>query len=75
MNTEQIVKSLKEERDRLDEAIAALDGGGGGAAGKVRMPAMERKRSGGITAAGRKRLSQLMKKRWAERRKKARKAK
>jgi hypothetical protein len=31
---------------------------------------MKRKRRGGISKEGRKRLSELMKKRWAERRKK-----
>jgi len=33
--------------------------------------AAARKKRGGLTPAGRKRLSEMMKKRWAERRKKA----
>jgi hypothetical protein len=33
--------------------------------------ATEEKKRGGLTAAGRKRLSQAMKKRWAERKKKS----
>lgn len=66
MNTEQILQQLKDERDRLSRAIEALEGGR--TAGQRSAAA---KRSGGITAAGRKRLSELMKKRWAERKKKS----
>jgi hypothetical protein len=75
VDTQEIVKELKAERARLDRAIAALDG-----ANTTRttvgtqVPASEgtsvpRKRHH-LTAAGRKRLSMLMKKRWAKRRKK-----
>ncbi|MGZ4788059.1 MAG: hypothetical protein ACXVZV_10340 [Terriglobales bacterium] len=67
MNREQILQQLKEERDRLTRAIEALEGGRASASRVV----SSKRRSGGITAAGRKRLSELMKKRWAERRKKA----
>jgi hypothetical protein len=66
MNTEQILRHLREERDRLNRAIEAL-GSTSSSKGRAR-----KKRSGGITTAGRKRLSELMRKRWAERRKKAR---
>ncbi|HVZ17992.1 MAG TPA: hypothetical protein VG897_12790 [Terriglobales bacterium] len=66
MNREQILQQLKEERDRLDRAIEALEGGNTRGA---RIHSAVRT-SGGITAAGRKRLSELMKKRWAERKKK-----
>jgi len=38
---------------------------------RVRAKAAAPKKRGGLTAAGRKRLSDAMKKRWAERRKKA----
>ena len=75
MNTQEIVKALKAERARLDRAIAVLDGAsptratvathepsGDGASGP-------RKRHH-MTAAARKRLSVMMKRRWAERRKK-----
>lgn len=74
----KIVADLKKERDRLARAIAALVGMGGGAAtGKRRgrkagrkAATTKRRRRGGISKEGRKRLSELMKKRWAERRKK-----
>ena len=70
MNVDQIISALRAERDRLDRAIAALESGGGsynrsaGARGNGR-----RKRR--LTPEGRRRLSEMMKKRWAERRKKS----
>jgi hypothetical protein len=71
-----IVSALKKERDLLDRAIAALEGVG--AAGKTTVTSSRptavahtaKKRGHGLTPEGRKRLSQLMKRRWAERRKK-----
>jgi hypothetical protein len=75
LDTREIVKELKAERNRLDKAIAALDGAN---ATRATMTTDEpagngtpapRKRHG-MSAATRKRLSMLMKKRWAERRKK-----
>lgn len=82
MNLLVIVAELKKERDRIDRAIAALDGistNNGARATKGRSrparPAStrssRRSRKGHLTAAGRKRLSELMKRRWAERRRKA----
>lgn len=77
MEIDKIVADLKKERDRLVRAITALIGAGAAATGSKRgrkrgskASTTKRKRRGGITKAGRKRLSQLMKKRWAERRKK-----
>jgi len=70
VNTEQILQQLREERDRLTRAIEALEGGA--ASGRGYRTAAKRT-GGGITAAGRKRLSELMKKRWAERRRAAKK--
>ena len=77
MEIDKIVADLKKERDRLVRAIAALVGVGGAATGarRGRKPGPKaagtrRKRRGGISKEGRKRLSELMKKRWAERRKK-----
>ena len=78
MNLQVIISDLKRERDRLDRAIAALDasaGTGRASAARHRPSTAEttvagqgsRKRH--LTPAGRKRLSELMKKRWAERRK------
>ena len=63
----KIVNELKSERDRLGRAIAALANEVGGAV-RARIAAVPGKRSKGITAAGRKRLSLAMKRRWAERR-------
>ena len=73
MDIERIVAELEQERDRINQAISSLK--------RVNSPASarkitaangssERKRNGRMSAAARKRLSQVMKKRWAERRKK-----
>lgn len=74
MNISDIVAELRKERTRLDSAIAALEGIGGPAR-RGRKPGVSygvavKKRTGGITPAGRRRLSEMMKKRWAERRRK-----
>ena len=76
MDLGTIVSALKKERDQLDRAIAALEGVG--AAGETTVKSSRptavaraaKKRGHGLTPEGRKRLSQLMKRRWAERRKK-----
>ena len=76
MEIDKIVSDLRKERDRIVKAIAALAAGGSTYTGKRRGPkpgpktSTTRKRRGGISKEGRKRLSELMKKRWAERRKK-----
>ena len=79
MEIDKIVADLRKERDRLVRAITALVGVGApatrGKRGRKRGPKAAaapkmRKRRGGISKEGRKRLSELMKKRWAERRKK-----
>jgi hypothetical protein len=74
LDRERIVAELKTERDRLNQAIAALEGhapnasasraGGSGQANR------KKRKHVGITSAGRKRLSDMMKKRWAEVKKK-----
>jgi hypothetical protein len=75
LNITAIVSELKAERNRIDGAISALEGlsSNGTASNHTpkRVQAAGAQKSGGLTAAGRKRLSELMKKRWAERRKKA----
>ena len=76
MDTHRIVLELKAEINHIDRAIAALDATN---ASPSTVPSNESSRKDaqiprkrhGLTAAGRKRLSMLMKKRWAERRKKA----
>jgi hypothetical protein len=66
LNLGKILAELKSERDRIDQAIALL----------AKIGAIKKKRTvirarrGGMTPAGRKRLSEAMEKRWAEKRKK-----
>ena len=65
MDTATIIAELEAERDRLNQAIAALQRRQGGRpAGKPD----GRKRH--LSAAARKRIGAAMKKRWAERKKK-----
>ena len=69
----QIVAELKSERDRLSQAIIALEGLSPRATAKrsavPNSVTRSKKRGGRLTPEGRKRLSE-MKKRWAEKRKK-----
>ncbi len=79
---ELALKGLETERSRLDEEMTAIRKQLGNGVGRLRQkptgptpraPATRQKTSN-LTAAGRRRLSMLMKKRWAERRKAAAKA-
>ena len=63
MNIDEIVHQLKEERSRLDAAIQALQGTEGHGKRRGRPPGRT------MSAASRKHISQMMKKRWAERKK------
>ena len=73
MDLRKVLSELKQERDRLNRAIAALEGiqvpATAVAKGSSNPPAKKAKKHN-ITAEGRKRLSEMMKKRWAERRRK-----
>jgi hypothetical protein len=74
LNIEGIVEELKRERDRLNQAIIALEGQplkaeAAVAAGPAQVNRRKRRRAG-ITPEGRKRLSEMMKKRWEKARKK-----
>jgi hypothetical protein len=76
LDLERIVAELERERDRLNQAIAVLKERNPRSAAARKTAAANGKvsaarRGGGLTPAGRKRLSELMKKRWAERRRKA----
>ncbi len=74
MDLQSIVAELKRERDRLDQAIAALDGIGSGRGRRGASTGNGRRRSRGrrhLSAEARRRISEMMKKRWAERRRKA----
>jgi hypothetical protein len=67
----KLLAGLKQERDRLNRAITALEGIH--SASNSRPIAVVRtttKRRRSITPEGQKRLSEMMKKKWAERRKK-----
>ena len=77
MDIQKIVSELEREKDRISKAIAVLvESVSSGltkrkisGAGKAGAPSKGRRR-GGITPAGRRRLSDAMKKRWAERKRK-----
>jgi len=76
LDTQKIIQELEQERDRLTAAIDALRDGLGSSSvrGRKSGAALQSTRAlaarrGGITPAGRKRLSEMMKKRWQERRK------
>ena len=72
MDLQRIIAELKQEREKLDRAIAALDGAGSGVRGRRGAYAGtgRRRRRRHLSAEARKRLSDMMKKRWAERRRK-----
>jgi len=73
VNIVAIVSELKKERDRLNRAIVALEGiDGARGSKKLAAPTLVKAKKGGrgLTSEGRKRLSEMMKKRWAERRRK-----
>ena len=75
LDIERILAELKRERDRLNQAITALEGLSPRATPKrsaVPNPVTRRKKKRDrLTPEGRNRLSEMMKKRWAERRKKS----
>jgi hypothetical protein len=76
LDIQAIVKELKRERDRLNTAIIALEGTDlpptpPKASSATNVPAPPAKKRRHLTAEGRKRISDMMKKRWAEKRKKA----
>ena len=76
MDIQAIVKELKRERDRLNKAIAALDETELSPAPRMsrpaaNLPAPPPEKADRLTPEGRKRLSDMMKKRWADKRKKA----
>ena len=73
MDLARIVSELKSERDRISRAIKLLEDEAT-TTRRTAMPvktATSRKRGRGLTPAGRKRLSEAMKKRWADRKKRS----
>ena len=84
MDIQKIIADLQNERERLDRAIAALEAADSQpsaskrrtlikplASSNMQLPSSNMKSREGITEQRRKRLSESMKKSWAERRKKA----
>ena len=76
MDLQRIIAELERERDRLTQAIDLLKESDSAKVSRKTTVARDdgtnaQTPSRGLTPAGRKRLSQAMKKRWAERRKKA----
>lgn len=72
MDIQHIVSALRDERDRLEQAIAALEGGNGRRRGRgagLLGNGRRGKRRRRLSAAAKKRISEMMKKRWAERKK------
>jgi transposase len=78
MDINNILADLKRERDRLNSAIAALEGSGqrrrgrpagSGSAGASAHAGRRPRRH--MSAAARKRISDMMKQRWAERKRKS----
>jgi hypothetical protein len=72
LDLDRIVSELKSERDRISRAISLLENESTKIVRKTAAPskmAASKKRSR-LTPAGRKRLSEAMKKRWADRKKK-----
>ena len=73
METARILEELREELNRLNQAIAALESLDGTATATTPAAKVVPTQSGrrGLTPAGRRRLSAMMKARWAARRKAA----
>lgn len=63
------IQALEAERNLIDQEIATLRGQQPRTRTAPAVAAPARKAHGGISAAGRKRLSELAKKRWAARKK------
>jgi hypothetical protein len=73
MDIQNILGDLKRERERIDRAISALEGLGSGRrrgrpAGSKNAATRPRRH---MSAAARKRISEMMKQRWAERKRRA----
>ena len=69
MDTNRILAELRAERDRIDEAISAIEGlnsAGRQRAGRPPRAAAIPRRRGRMGAAARRKLSRLLKQRWAQ---------
>lgn len=72
MDTTDIIKQLTAERDRIDAVIKLLSGTASVGRGRP-VGSKNAKKRGGLSPEGRMRIADAMKKRWAERRKQAKK--
>jgi hypothetical protein len=68
LDTQSIIAELEAERDRLNSAIAALRGRN---QRRLTLSGKPDRRKRKLSAAARKRIGEAMKKRWAERKRKA----
>ena len=72
MDIQNILNDLRRERERLDKAIAALEGTDGGRRrGRPVGSGNKSRTRRHMSAAARKRISEMMKQRWAERKRKS----
>lgn len=74
MDTQQIISELEAERDRLEQAISALRGSMSGRRSVGAGPGRGRRGRRHLSAAAKRRISEMMKKRWAERKRAAKAA-
>jgi hypothetical protein len=65
VETEEIVEQLRQERHRIDSAIAALEGTRGGIRKAVSVRRTARRGRRGMSAAARKKIAEMAKARWA----------
>jgi hypothetical protein len=65
MDTKQILNQLHAERNRIDRAIAAIEAIHSDGVSRSVSASPHKRRRSRMSAAGRRRLSELMKKRWA----------
>jgi hypothetical protein len=69
MDTNRILAELRAERDRIDQAISAIEAvnsTGRRKVGRPPGPARKAHRRGGMSPAARTKLSRLLKQRWAQ---------
>ena len=76
MDTARLVRDLRAEKGRIERAIAALEGLSSDTTGRQTTRAAGANKAGRrkMSPAARKRISEMMKKRWAARRRAAKKA-
>ncbi len=76
MDTTRLIRNLRGEKGRIERAIAALEAlsSDGAASQTTRTAGLNKAGRRKMSPAARKRISMMMKKRWAARRKAAKKA-